>query len=146
VGHWEKSQINTVTGTESWWVYVKTYDDPDKFPLRRRIPPDCIQCGNVVLVEDDVFSRYGVEWQPLCTKCYTSGNNIPLINGKLKPSSRTCCWWCLETEDVDSDICKACVEYIQTQQRNFGKSKNEALTSLYYYQTGLRNSRRALLI
>jgi len=84
VGHWEKIQVNTITGKESWWQFIKTDDDPAKFPLRRRFPPDCIHCGNKVLVEDDVFSRYGVEWQPLCLKCYSNGKDIQLINGKKK--------------------------------------------------------------
>jgi len=143
VGHWEKYQINTVSGKESWWVYVKSIDDPAKFPLRRRIPPDCIHCGNKVLVEDEIFSRYGVEWQPLCMKCYSNGNNVPLKNGK--PSKGDFCYWCLATDEVKSDICKDCVDYVSGQVTNFGISKTEALTHLYYYQTGLRNSRRILI-
>jgi len=145
VGHWEKIQVNCVTGKESWWVYVKTDDNPHKFPLRRRIPPDCISCGSKVLVEDDVFARYGVEWQPLCIKCYSNGKDVPLVNGKNKPTSQPFCHWCLETEGVTADICPYCQNYIIQQQTNFGLSKNDALTSLYYYQTGLRNSRQPLL-
>jgi len=143
VGHWEKYQVNTVSGRESWWVYVKSYDDPAKFPLRRRIPPNCIDCASKVLVEDDIFSRYGVEWQPICLKCYTKGNNVPLKNGK--PSSGDYCYWCLDTDGVKSDICKHCMEFVARQQSDFGLSRTEALTSLYYFQTGLRNTRKALL-
>jgi hypothetical protein len=142
VGHWEKIQVNTITGKESWWVFVKTDDDPAKYPLRRRIPPDCVSCGNKVLVEDDLFSRYGVEWQPLCLKCYSAGKDVPLVNGKAKLHSLPVCYWCLETEEVTGDCCQACHDYISRLQTNFGYSNNDALTYLYYFQSGLRDSRR----
>jgi len=141
VGHWEKVQINTVTGKESWWLYVKTADDSSKFPLRRRIPPDCVNCNSKVLVEDDVFARYGVEWQPLCVKCYANGRDVPLITGKVKPTSKTICHWCLESENVIGETCKDCSDYIVSLQTNFGLSTNEAFTNLYYYQSNLRKSK-----
>jgi len=139
----KKKQINTVTGKENWWEFVHASADSSKIPLRRRYPPDCVKCGQAVLVEDDVFSRYGVEWQPLCLKCYASGSGVPLVNvTKDKSIDKLYCYWCHEVEGVKDQFCERCVEYVDRVQRDFGMGKNEAYTSLYYFTTSLRKQRK----
>jgi len=148
VGHWEKIPINTVTGKEHWWQYISSpTDDPTKVPLRKRFPPDCVGCGQKVLVEDDVFSRYGVEWQPLCLKCYGSGVGVPLVSTqKDKPTEKPFCHWCHEVEGVKGQSCGNCQDYISRATRDFGIGRNEALTNLYYFNTGLRNQRKTVTL
>eukprot|EP01123_Difflugia_compressa_P009070 TRINITY_DN28_c1_g3_i10.p1 TRINITY_DN28_c1_g3~~TRINITY_DN28_c1_g3_i10.p1 ORF type:complete len:151 (-),score=14.98 TRINITY_DN28_c1_g3_i10:25-477(-) len=145
VGHWEKIFINTVTGKESWWQFVYSSDEPSKFPMRRRFPPDCVSCGEAVLVEDDIFSRYGVEWQPLCPRCYAGGVGVSLVNvAKDKPTNTPYCHWCHSLDNVSGQSCKECLEYYNRVSRDFGMSRNEAYTSLYYFMSGLRKERQIL--
>jgi len=109
------------------------------------MPPDCIHCGNKVFIEDDLFSRIGVEWQPLCLKCYSKGDSLSLKIGKPLSAIGDRCYYCLATEGVNSDMCKDCMDYIVHQETNFGLTKTEALTYLFYFQTGLRNTRKTVL-
>jgi len=140
-----KKLINTITGKEYWWAYVTAATDNPKIPLRRRYPPDCVQCGRTVLVEDDVFARYGVEWQPLCLKCYCGGDGVPLVNvTKDKPTDKPYCSWCHETENVKGQSCQKCQDYVARVTTDFSMSRNEAYTNLYYFSQGLRKQRKPL--
>jgi len=144
-GHWEKLQINTVTGKENWWQYVHSSTDSStqtKIPLRRRYPPDCVKCGQAVLVEDDVFSRYGVEWQPLCLKCYATGSGVPLLNVSIQDKDLPYCYWCHEVVGVKDNFCEKCLEYVARVQRDFGLNKNDAYTNLYHFTSNLRKQRK----
>jgi len=145
VGHWEKLQINTVSGKENWWQYVQSSTDSSKIPLRRRYPPDCVKCGQAVLVEDDVFSRYGVEWQPLCLKCYATGSSVSLLSvtkEDKKEAEKSYCHWCHEVDGIKDNFCERCLDYVDRVQRDFGLNKNEAYTNLYHFTSSLRKQRK----
>jgi len=145
--HWERLQINTVTGKENWWVYVVSKDSPHetKIPLRRRHPPNCVTCGEKVLVEDETFSRYGVEWQPVCVRCYSNGVGVPLVDTETHKPTLTGtpkCYWCGEVEGVKGQTCDECQNYVSRAQSDFGMDRKEALANLYYFMTGLREQRK----
>jgi len=147
VSYWEKITVNTVSGVEQWWQYVTKNENPENIPLRRRFPPECELCGNMCLVDDDSFKRYGVEWQPICVKCYATSQHVPLKkleepNPTEKPRNEKC-YFCHEPNSVVAgDGCLNCWEYVTNLQKNFGICKTEAITNLYYYNSNLRKIRQ----